>query len=159
MARGCQARVRQERGLKLCPKNIQVSYEQIKHGTPYMETVSIHSSLSRSACFSIKHQRLNYLWDCPESWCGFSHQKSCSEGISYWKQAEWQLNFTEWSKVIYTRLWGMYKSLTIYMVQFQLIRDTRWQQRGWTLPDAVNTVKCFWWWAKTSSETCTADLE
>jgi len=53
----------------------------------------------------------------------------------------------------------MYKSLTIYMVQFQLIRDTRWQQRGWTLPDAVNTVKCFWWWAKTSSETCTADLE
>jgi len=25
------------------------------------------------------------------------------------------------------------------------------------LPDAVNTVRCFWWWAKTSPETCRAD--
>ena len=25
-----------------------------------------------------------------------------------------------------------------------------WQQLGWTLSDAVNTVKCSWWWAKTS---------
>jgi len=25
------------------------------------------------------------------------------------------------------------------------------------LPDAVNTVKCSWWWAKISPETCTAD--
>jgi len=33
------------------------------------------------------------------------------------------------------------------------------QQLGWTLPDTVNTVKCFWWWAKTSPETCRADLE
>ena len=22
------------------------------------------------------------------------------------------------------------------------------QQLGWTLPDTVNTVKCYWWWAK-----------
>jgi hypothetical protein len=29
----------------------------------------------------------------------------------------------------------------------------------WTLPDTVNTVKCSWWWAKTSPETCRADLE
>jgi len=28
------------------------------------------------------------------------------------------------------------------------------QQLGWTLPDTVNTVKCSWWWAKTSPETC-----
>jgi len=27
----------------------------------------------------------------------------------------------------------------------------------WTLPDTVNTVKCCWWWAKTSPETCRAD--
>jgi hypothetical protein len=44
-------------------------------------------------------------------------------------------------------------------VQFQLIRDTSRQQLGWTLPDTVNTVKCSWWWAKTSPETCRADLE
>jgi hypothetical protein len=25
--------------------------------------------------------------------------------------------------------------------------------------DTVNTVKCFWWWSKTSPETCRADLE
>jgi len=25
------------------------------------------------------------------------------------------------------------------------------------LPDAVNTVKCSWWWAKTSPETCRAN--
>jgi hypothetical protein len=29
-------------------------------------------------------------------------------------------------------------------------RDTSQQQLGWTLPDTVNTVKCSWWWAKTS---------
>ena len=37
--------------------------------------------------------------------------------------------------------------------------DTSRQQLGWTLPDTVNTVKCFWWWAKTSPETCRDDLE
>jgi len=33
------------------------------------------------------------------------------------------------------------------------------QQLGWTLPDTLNTVKCSWWWAKKSPETCRADLE
>jgi hypothetical protein len=42
--------------------------------------------------------------------------------------------------------------------QFQLIRDTSRQQLGWTLPDTVNTVKCSWWWAETSPETCRANL-
>jgi len=27
----------------------------------------------------------------------------------------------------------------------------------WTISEAVNTVKCSWWWAKTSPETCRAD--
>jgi hypothetical protein len=44
-------------------------------------------------------------------------------------------------------------------LQFQLIRDTSRQQLGWTLPDTVNTFMCSWWWAKTSPETCRADLE
>jgi hypothetical protein len=48
---------------------------------------------------------------------------------------------------------------TIYIVQFQLIRDTSRQQLGWILPDTVNIDKCSWWWAKTSPETCRADLE
>jgi len=30
---------------------------------------------------------------------------------------------------------------------------------GSDIPDAVNTVKCLWWWAKTSPEICRADLE
>jgi hypothetical protein len=43
----------------------------------------VRKFVPQSVCmFSMKHQRLNYLLDCPESWCGFSHQKSCSEGIS-----------------------------------------------------------------------------
>jgi len=33
------------------------------------------------------------------------------------------------------------------------------QQLGWTLPDTENAVKCSWWLAKTSPETCTANLE
>jgi hypothetical protein len=37
------------------------------------------------------------------------------------------------------------------------IRDTSRQQLGCTLPDTVNTVKCYWWWAKTSPKTCRAD--
>ena len=42
---------------------------------------------------------------------------------------------------------------------FQLIRDTSRQQLEWILPDTVNTVKCSWWWAKTSPETCRAVKE
>ena len=59
----------------------------------------------------------------------------------------------EWFETELCRLWGVYRRLTIYIVQFQLIWDTSRQQLGWTLPDTVNTVKCSWWWAKTSSET------
>ena len=40
---------------------------------------------------------------------------------------------------------------------FQSIYDTSRQRHWWILPDDVNTVKCSWWWAKTSSETCEAD--
>jgi hypothetical protein len=43
--------------------------------------------------------------------------------------------------------------------EFQLIQDTSRQQPGWILPDTVNTVKCSWWWAETSPETCTTDKE
>jgi len=43
------------------------------------------------------------------------------------------------------------------MDELKLIRDTRRQPLGWILPEAVNTVKCSWWWAKTSPETCRAD--
>jgi len=28
------------------------------------------------------------------------------------------------------------------------------QQYRWTISDAVNTVKCSWWWARTLPETC-----
>ena len=88
----------------------------------------------------------------------------------------WQVS--EWVETELCRLWGVYWSvgwlvassasnqptnqqihLTIYTIQFQLIRDTSRQQLGWTLPDAVNTVKCAWRWAKTSPETHRADLE
>jgi hypothetical protein len=55
--------------------------------------------------------------------------------------------------------WNWTEHLTIYIVQFQLIWDTSRQKLGWTLPDTVNTVECFWWWVKTSPETCRADLE
>ena len=42
---------------------------------------------------------------------------------------------------------------------FQRVYDTSWQRHRWTLPGAVNTVKCSWWWAKTSPEKCRADKE
>jgi len=38
-----------------------------------------------------------------------------------------------------------------------LVRDTGRQQHMWTLSEAVNTVKCSWWWAKTSPETRRTD--
>jgi len=44
-------------------------------------------------------------------------------------------------------------------LQFQLIQDTSRQLLGRILPDTVNTVKCSWWWVKTSPETCRADNE
>jgi len=47
--------------------------------------------------------------------------------------------------------------LELNIVQFQLIHDTSRQRHWWLLPDAANTVKCSWWWAKTSPETCGAD--
>ena len=47
--------------------------------------------------------------------------------------------------------------INIYSQQFRLVHDTGRQQHRWTISEAVNTVKCSWWWAKTSSETCRAD--
>jgi len=41
--------------------------------------------------------------------------------------------------------------------EFQIINDTSRQRHWWILPDAVNTVKCSWWWTETSPETCRAD--
>jgi len=38
-------------------------------------------------------------------------------------------------------------------------RLTSRQRHWWILPDDVNTVKCSWWCAKTSPETCRADKE
>jgi len=42
-------------------------------------------------------------------------------------------------------------------LQFHLIHDTSRQEYWWTLPEAVNTVMCPWWWAKTSPETFRVD--
>jgi len=36
-------------------------------------------------------------------------------------------------------------------------RLTNRQRHRWTLPEAVNTVECSWWWAKRSPETSRAD--
>jgi len=41
--------------------------------------------------------------------------------------------------------------------QFHPTRNTSQQQHRWTLPEAVVTVICSWWWAKTSPETRKAD--
>ena len=41
--------------------------------------------------------------------------------------------------------------------EFHLVHDTIRQQYQWTISEAVNTVKCSWWWAKTSPEIFRAD--
>jgi hypothetical protein len=45
----------------------------------------------------------------------------------------------------------------LFIYLFHLVHDTARQQHRWTISEAVNTVKCSWWWAKTSPETCRAD--
>ena len=40
---------------------------------------------------------------------------------------------------------------------FNLVHDTGRPQHRWTISEAVSTVKCFWWWVKTSPETCRVD--
>jgi len=50
------------------------------------------------------------------------------------------------------------KQLNVFTVSGS-VHPSCCRQLGWTLPDTVNTVKCSWWWAKTSPETCTANLE
>ena len=42
-------------------------------------------------------------------------------------------------------------------LKFHLVHDTGRQQHRWTTSEAVNTIKCSRWWAKTSPETCRAD--
>jgi len=44
-------------------------------------------------------------------------------------------------------------------MELHLIHDTSRQQYRWSISEAVNTVKCSWWWTKTSPETCGADYE
>jgi hypothetical protein len=43
---------------------------------------------------------------------------------------------------------------SIWLYLQLLILSTGQQQHRWTTSGAVNTVKCSWWWAKTSPETC-----
>ena len=45
---------------------------------------------------------------------------------------------------------------TRWNVFFHLVPDNSRQQYRWNISEAVNTVKCSWWWAKTSPETCRA---
>jgi hypothetical protein len=45
---------------------------------------------------------------------------------------------------------GVIDEMELTYSQFHLIHQ-------WTVSEAVNTVKCSWWWAKTSPETCRAD--
>jgi hypothetical protein len=42
-------------------------------------------------------------------------------------------------------------------ISFNLVHDTGRKQHEWTIWEAVKTVKCSWWWAKTSPEICRAD--
>jgi len=41
--------------------------------------------------------------------------------------------------------------------ELKLLQDSSRQQLGWILSDTVTTVKCSWWWTKTSPETRRAD--
>ena len=41
--------------------------------------------------------------------------------------------------------------------EFHLVHDTSRQQYRWKISEAVNTIKCSWWWTKTWPETCRAD--
>jgi len=45
-----------------------------------------------------------------------------------------------------------------YNIQ-NMVESLKSRNLGWTLQDTANTVKRSWWWAKTSPETCRADLE
>ena len=44
----------------------------------------------------------------------------------------------------------------VHLCFWQPVTWTSFQHR-WTISEAVNTVKCSWWWAKTSPETCRGD--
>ena len=70
-----------------------------------------------------------------------------------WVCCEWRTPPTAHSD----RFQLLYTRFTNHIVQFQFIQDTNRQQLGWILSDIVNTVKCSWWWAKTSPETRRAD--
>jgi hypothetical protein len=55
--------------------------------------------------------------------------------------------------------WVAYATPCMSWNQFQLIHDTSRQRHWCILPDAVKTVKCSWWWEKTSPEICRACYE
>ena len=46
-----------------------------------------------------------------------------------------------------------------YRLQFHLIHDSSQQQYWSTIPEAVCTVMCSWWWVEELPETCTASVE
>ena len=53
------------------------------------------------------------------------------------------------------------RSTWLYLQLLILNTDTAAcrRQYRWTISEAVNTVECSWWWAKTLPETCRADQE
>jgi len=42
---------------------------------------------------------------------------------------------------------------------FHLIHDNSWQQYWLTIPEAVCTLMCSWWWAEEPPETCRESVE
>ena len=78
---------------------------------------------------------------------GNIHQCRCR--LVSWMSWNWSMWFVS---RVFTRF-------TNHIVHFKLIQDTSRKHPGWILPGTVSTVKCSWWWAKTSPETCRADKE
>jgi hypothetical protein len=94
------------------------------------------------------------------------------QDATIWVNLLFQISSTYFGRCFRPSSWALDSIYSMWCCSFKLlpagvldelkthfIHDTSRQQLGWTLPNTVNTYKCSWWWAKTSPETCRADLE
>jgi len=113
-----------------------------EHLTVFTASGSIHSSRCQLVSWMSWNAVSTHPWyQLAATWV------NTTRWYWYWYHGWYTMNTTRW-------YW--YWCHGWVETQFQLIHDTSWQWLEWILPDAVNTVKCSWWWAKTSPETCRA---
>jgi hypothetical protein len=119
------------------------SYKKYKN-TPYKQNADIYFT------------DLTFVCPCIFSIIVIGDQQDATILVYLFIPTQLYMFRTKFSPIIRSS-WLYLQLLMRWNLHFHLIHDTSREQNRWTISEAVNIVKCSWWWAKTSPEICRAE--